>query len=263
MSYHLEIARMLAARGCDYHLLGEHIPPGHEVLMPLAQEACQQPFHGRNNMSPETHQPCTTLAAALAQMENAILATGCGTATALATVWNDLKARVHGTLETVDAERADRLNAQSMAFDQGIETAHAGVSEVAAGFDDLPFDGCPPSWGAKPFARICWFQDSGDRSVGIPPLSGWTLAADQTGTVVAELADLALEEEDLPTPAQVLADRSASRWLLAAIRDGLDRDPVDVANDARILAGVFRRRADSVLSAAQQALGAELPGPHA
>jgi hypothetical protein len=57
-----------------------------------------------------------------------------------------------------------------------------------------------------------------------------------------------------PTPAQVLADRSASRWLLAAIRDSLQRDPVDAANDAQILAAVFRRRAEEVLTQARENL---------
>ena len=91
-------------------------------------------------------------------------------------------------------------------------------------------------------------------------MSGWTLAPDQFGTVVADLAERAQEDAHQLTPAQVLADRSASRWLLAAIRDGLERDPVDVANDAQVLAGVFRRRADSVLAAARQSVGIGLPG---
>jgi hypothetical protein len=80
---------------------------------------------------------------------------------------------------------ADRLNA---AYESGASNARQGVQEVTAGFDDLPFDGCPESWVEKPFARIRWFHDSGDASVGQPPQSGWTLSEDQSGTVIATLA---------------------------------------------------------------------------
>ncbi len=190
----------------------------------------------------------TPLASALAQMENAILKSGGGDTTALMSAWCAVKEQLQGPLDAIDIAREDQPLALATQFDLGIDAAHAGTLDVSAGFDDLPFEGCPESWAEKPFARICWFHDAGDRSVGIPPMSGWTLAADQSGTVVAELADTALEETQQLTPAQVLADRSASRWLLAAIRDGLERDPVDVANDAQVLAGVFRRRADAVLA---------------
>lgn len=79
---------------------------------------------------------------------------------------------------------ADRLNA---AYDSGASNARQGVQEVTACFDDLPFDGCPESWVEKPFARIRWFHDSGDASVGQPAQSGWTLSEDQSGTVIATL----------------------------------------------------------------------------
>lgn len=46
----------------------------------------------------------------------------------------------------------------------------------------------PDSWGDKPFCRIEWTEDKGDPSVGINPSEGWSLSADQTGTVVADIS---------------------------------------------------------------------------
>ena len=63
-----------------------------------------------------------------------------------------------------------------------------GVFEVSAGVEDLPFIGCPEEWTEKTFARIQPFHDRGDLSIGVRPSSGWTLAADQRGTVVERLA---------------------------------------------------------------------------
>lgn len=70
----------------------------------------------------------------------------------------------------------------------GVQVARAGVQEVSAGFDDIAFDGQPEAWSEKPFARIRWFEDDGDPSVGLPGRCGWTLARDQSGTVIGELA---------------------------------------------------------------------------
>ena len=92
------------------------------------------------------------------------------------------------------------------ARDQGMSDARAGVQEVSAGFGDLPFDGCPDSWGEKPFARIVWYYDSGDASVGEPSQAGWTLAGDQAGTVVAELAQLDEVDLQLRTELDRIAD---------------------------------------------------------
>lgn len=43
----------------------------------------------------------------------------------------------------------------------------------------------------------------------------------------------------LPTPQDVLADPAASYWLKDAIRALLERDPVDAACDAEVLAMLF------------------------
>ncbi len=205
-------------------------------------------------------QVSVALASALGQMENAILKSGGADTTGLMTAWSAVKEQLRAPLDALADVLENLPHAQGMHFDLGIEAAHAGTLAVSAGYEDLPFDGCPDAWAEKPFARICWFHSGGDTAVGIPAMSGWTLAPDQSGTVVADLAERAQEDAHQLTPAQVLADRSASRWLLAAIRDGLERDPVDVANDAQVLAGVFRRRADSVLAAARQSVGIGLPG---
>lgn len=41
----------------------------------------------------------------------------------------------------------------------------------------------------------------------------------------------------------ILADPSASFWIKSALRTALDRDPVDAANDADVLAAVLAARA--------------------
>ncbi len=46
---------------------------------------------------------------------------------------------------------------------------------------------------------------------------------------------------------QVLADPAASFWLKEALRSALDRDPVDEANDAEVLAQLLDRRCQEIL----------------
>jgi hypothetical protein len=47
-----------------------------------------------------------------------------------------------------------------------------------------------------------------------------------------------------PTVARLLADPTCSTWLKTALRSALDRDCVDAANDAELLAFVLRERCD-------------------
>ncbi len=47
---------------------------------------------------------------------------------------------------------------------------------------------------------------------------------------------------------KILASPSASNWLKKSLLAALDSDPVDVANDAEVLAGVLARRCRSVLN---------------
>ncbi len=56
----------------------------------------------------------------------------------------------------------------------------------------------------------------------------------------------------------VLRNPAASRWLRVSIQSALDRDPVDVASDARLLATLLEARADRVLSASMEAVGRSL-----
>jgi hypothetical protein len=50
-----------------------------------------------------------------------------------------------------------------------------------------------------------------------------------------------------PTAEHVLSDPAASHWLKAALRDSLERDPVDALNDALALAGVLEARLRQVM----------------
>jgi hypothetical protein len=47
---------------------------------------------------------------------------------------------------------------------------------------------------------------------------------------------------------QVLADPAASFWLKEALRSALDRDPVDAANDAEVLAQLLDQRCQEILN---------------
>jgi hypothetical protein len=47
---------------------------------------------------------------------------------------------------------------------------------------------------------------------------------------------------------QVLGDPAASFWLKEALSSALDRDPMDAANDAEVLAQLLDRRCQEILS---------------
>jgi len=47
----------------------------------------------------------------------------------------------------------------------------------------------------------------------------------------------------------ILTDQEASEWLKSALRSALERDPVDAANDAEVLAQLLEERADRILRA--------------
>ena len=94
-------------------------------------------------------------------------------------------------LERARLDDEDRPMRETACFEHGVYLGRQGDQSVAAGFDDLPFEACPDAWAEKPFARIRWYQDDGDASVGMPGRGGWTLAPDQAGTVVEDLAKAA------------------------------------------------------------------------
>jgi hypothetical protein len=50
-----------------------------------------------------------------------------------------------------------------------------------------------------------------------------------------------------PGVEDVLSDPAASHWLKAALRDSLERDPVDALNDVLALAGVLEERLRQVM----------------
>jgi hypothetical protein len=57
-----------------------------------------------------------------------------------------------------------------------------------------------------------------------------------------EFAGCQQGQQALPTLDEVLSDPSASPWLKHALRWALERDPVDVANDAEVLARLLDKR---------------------
>jgi hypothetical protein len=55
------------------------------------------------------------------------------------------------------------------------------------------------------------------------------------------------EEPEVPTVEDLLKDPSTSFWLRIALTSALQRDPVDAANDAGILARVLDRQCRLIL----------------
>jgi len=54
-----------------------------------------------------------------------------------------------------------------------------------------------------------------------------------------------------PSCEAILNDPAASDWLKLALVSALERDPVDAAADAEVLAAVLRERCDAVLFAGE------------
>jgi hypothetical protein len=54
-------------------------------------------------------------------------------------------------------------------------------------------------------------------------------------------------EQHPPTIEQILRDPAGSSWLKNALRSALSRDPVDVANDADVLAQLLSSRCRELL----------------
>jgi hypothetical protein len=50
-----------------------------------------------------------------------------------------------------------------------------------------------------------------------------------------------------PSTEDVLADAGSSTWLKSALREALERDPVDALNDALFLAGILEDRVRRLL----------------
>lgn len=92
------------------------------------------------------------------------------------------------------------------------------------------------------FGKVWWLQLNGqepnDTNFSTVGLTG----AD--GRIVCELHYVDSPKSDLgPTPQQLLNDGSASRWLKEALATALKRDPVDAANDAKVLAEILAQNA--------------------
>ena len=86
--------------------------------------------------------------------------------------------------------RAVCLQCNGEAMSNAAETAVHGIfaatHDLYTGMDDCRVS-VPEDWHEKPFARFTHEHDAGDATVGIGPRSAWVFAADQSGTVLAEL----------------------------------------------------------------------------
>lgn len=61
-------------------------------------------------------------------------------------------------------------------------------------------------------------------------------------------------DEALPATEEVLLDPAASDWIKSALRSALERDPVDAANDADLLARLLMARQQDALEHARTLL---------
>jgi len=66
---------------------------------------------------------------------------------------------------------------------------------------------------------------------------------------LASVEAAAYRDDDLPSINAVLSDPSTSGWLKLALAHALDRDVVDAANDAVVLAALLSRHASDMLAA--------------
>ncbi len=57
------------------------------------------------------------------------------------------------------------------------------------------------------------------------------------------------------TSQQIMSDPSASTWLKNCLQSAMQRDPVDAANDAQVLAAVLDQRAKQAYAGAAEVLG--------
>lgn len=65
---------------------------------------------------------------------------------------------------------------------------------------------------------------------------------------MAQPAEFPRQTPPEPTIEGVLADPAASFWLKNALRSALQRDPVDAANDAEVLAKLLDQRCKKLLT---------------
>lgn len=91
--------------------------------------------------------------------------------------------------EWMDAAVEEYSAMQPTPHELGARRAREGVQEVyvhADGCAGLPPDS-PVQEGDKPVCRIAWTEDAGDMTVGIWPQSYWSLAPDQSGTLLGDV----------------------------------------------------------------------------
>ena len=90
-------------------------------------------------------------------------------------------------------------------------------------------------------AELGWLTPSAQGAKAFPPFAAEMPLPLAAATIEAAAAPL----QDALTAEGLLASPSASFWLRGCLASALERDPVDVANDAEVLARVLTSRADA------------------
>ena len=119
----------------------------------------------------------------------------------------DELARLRAENEALRADLQQRINDEADIRYSGEEQARSGVHELFTGLDDCEIE-VPDEWHEKPLLRFIFETDPGDDSVGMPSRSAWSLAKDQSGTVLIDLLSRLLTHE------AAVSDSERYRWIL-------------------------------------------------
>lgn len=159
---------------------------------------------------------------------------------------------------TAQADNTLAVRQTAKTFEQGLETARGAVQLLWP--RDVHFPQVKGSPADLPIARITWFRLPGMLAQPDRVAAGWTLAADQSDTLLGAQSPHEPETAAFhPSADQLLADPAASTWFKTALRSALDRDPVKAAGEAEVLAQVLGRRADAALRRALDELRVAAP----
>jgi hypothetical protein len=114
--------------------------------------------------------------------------------------------RLRAENEALRADLQQRINDEADIHYSGEEQARSGVHELFTGLDDCEIE-VPDEWHEKPLLRFIFETDPGDDSVGMPSRSAWSLAKDQSGTVLLDLLSQLLTHE------AAVYDAERYRWI--------------------------------------------------
>lgn len=154
---------------------------------------------------------------------------------------------VYATLAHGRNVRHEQAERDALIVDQAVGRALSGTHEVFVHedrFPDLPGGmEMPDEWASVPFARFAMFEDSGDRSVGIPSRNYWALAENQQGTALHQMAgEMMAMHAKLQEVARVL--RSTTVTTLTSFELQRTAEDIEALLDTTSLQGVSNQETE-------------------